>query len=286
MKYDHLALSFPMEHSQILVSKLSYETIDKPYPSHSHGRGCFELHYVDCGTGHVEIDDQAYMLSAGSFYITGPFIPHAQFSDLQADKTSDRTPLHEYGVYLKLNDVQDTSEPDLLSALRNHPVWYASEQFQFQPLFTQIFTELDQQKVGYRENVISILRYLLVNVIRLLPQDENQMDSQCSSIEDQQHLMIDDLFLQQYATITLKSLAEQLCLSTRQTERILLQEYGRTFVQKREEARMSKALILLSDPALSITSIAELLGYSSTEHFSYSFKKYYQQSARDYRKHL
>ena len=47
---------------------------------------------------------------------------------------------------------------------------------------------------------------------------------------------------------------------------------------------MSAAVILLSDPAKSITAVAEDLGYSSIEHFSSAFKSYYHVSPRQYRK--
>ena len=58
------------------------------------------------------------------------------------------------------------------------------------------------------------------------------------------------------------------------------------FQQKKTEARMSAAVILLSNKNKSITSIAEELGYSSAEHFSSAFHKYYEMSPREYRKHM
>ena len=45
---------------------------------------------------------------------------------------------------------------------------------------------------------------------------------------------------------------------------------------KKAEARMSVAAILLSDQSLSITDIAENLGYSSIEHFSSLFPEILQ----------
>ena len=47
---------------------------------------------------------------------------------------------------------------------------------------------------------------------------------------------------------------------------------------------MSAASILLTYSDRSISSIAEELGYSSVEHFSAAFRKYYNKSARQYRK--
>ena len=65
-----------------------------------------------------------------------------------------------------------------------------------------------------------------------------------------------------------------------------MEHYGKSFQQKKAEARMSVAAILLSDQSLSITDIAENLGYSSIEHFSSSFRRFYNTSPREFRKHL
>ena len=65
-----------------------------------------------------------------------------------------------------------------------------------------------------------------------------------------------------------------------------MEYYGKTFQQKKAEARMSAAAILLSDKSRSIASIAEALRYSSGEHFSSAFRKYYNTNPREYRKLL
>ena len=99
-------------------------------------------------------------------------------------------------------------------------------------------------------------------------------------------IIIDEYFLYEYQSLSLDTLANKLRLSTRQTQRLLMDYYGKTFQQKKTEARMSVAAILLSDHTRSITSIAEDLGYSSIEHFSSAFRGFYHISPREYRKQL
>ena len=72
-------------------------------------------------------------------------------------------------------------------------------------------------------------------------------------------------------------------LSRRQTERLLQQHYGKTFLQKKKEARMSAACILLQAGDKSIASVAYELGYSSPEHFTHAFKNYYHIAPSSYR---
>ncbi|MDE6202602.1 MAG: helix-turn-helix transcriptional regulator, partial [Lachnospiraceae bacterium] len=106
------------------------------------------------------------------------------------------------------------------------------------------------------------------------------------SLIDNKYLIIEECFLYEYRTLTLDVLASRLGLGIRQTERLLKTHYGKTFLQKKTEARMSAASILLQNPGLSITQIAEDTGYSCIEHFSASFRRYYGQSATSYRKRI
>ena len=96
--------------------------------------------------------------------------------------------------------------------------------------------------------------------------------------------IIEEYFLYEYQDLTLEKLSSRLGLSHRQTERLLQKHYGMTFLQKKFEAKMSAALILLQDPSNSITEISVQLGYSSVEHFSAAFRKYYGISASEWRK--
>ena len=75
-----------------------------------------------------------------------------------------------------------------------------------------------------------------------------------------------------YKDLTLDTLAKLVKLGKRQTERLLKKHYNKTFMQKRTEARMSAACILLQDNKKGMAAIAEELGYSSAEHFTNAFK--------------
>ena len=97
-------------------------------------------------------------------------------------------------------------------------------------------------------------------------------------------LLLEEAFLMEYDSLTLEALSSRLALSARQTQRLLKKQYGQTFLQKRTQARMAAAVSLLADPSLNLTAIAERTGYSSVEHFSTAFRKFYKTSPREYRK--
>ena len=149
---------------------------------------------------------------------------------------------------------------------------------------TAIFKESSRKETGYTIQIESLFKEILVRLIRSIQKDDSSKARRpASRTPDKTLLLIDEAFLYGYRDLTLEDLASQLNLSRRQTERLLKQYYGKTFQQKKADARMAAAEVLLKKQT-SITRTAEALGYSSIEHFSASFKKYYGISPTAYRK--
>lgn len=98
------------------------------------------------------------------------------------------------------------------------------------------------------------------------------------------YLKIEEAFLYQFRTLTLAGLARGVGLSERQLQRLLRERYDQTFTQKRTEARMRAANLLLAEGRLPITRIAGEVGYSGPEHFCAEYKKYMGMTAREYRR--
>ena len=96
--------------------------------------------------------------------------------------------------------------------------------------------------------------------------------------------ILEDAFFYRYQTLTLSELAGLLNLSVRQTQRLLMSNFGKTFSQKLTEARMASACQFLVDTDLSVTAISDRLGYSSIEHFSSAFRRFMGCSPREYRR--
>ncbi len=149
----------------------------------------------------------------------------------------------------------------------------------------QIFFELDHRYTGYMIQVETLLQQCVVKIVRNY---ENRRQSKVhfspSNLVDSKYIIVEESFLYEYETLTLESLAARLGLSIRQTERFLKEYYGKTFLLKKTEAKMSMAKIYLNDAGLNISEIADRLNYSSVQHFSYAFKQYYGISASIYRK--
>lgn len=110
-----------------------------------------------------------------------------------------------------------------------------------------ILPEVDTQ--GHDENVMFILKYMQEN----------------------------------YKTVSLKELAEFFNYSERQIQRIIKNSTGSSFSKNIQKLKMRQAARLLANPDMSISSIAEDLGYIDIGNFRHIFKKYYRMTPAEYR---
>lgn len=291
MIYTDLDIKFEIEHVPISALKISFERVNFPYPSHSHGKDSYEIHYIPFGQGTLISQGISYPINSNTLYITGPHMDHEQIPN-KID------PMVEYCIYLKLDKSQldlnnrakkltNIASNHILEIFESHKFWFGEDKQEIHLLMKKIFNELELKYTGYILNVQTLLQQLIVLIVRNY---ENNKTSSShfsrSTINDSKYLMIEESFLYEYQTITLEKLSLRLNLSRRQTERLLHKYYDKTFLQKKAESKMSAASILLRDTSLSITTIAYDLGYSSVEHFSNAFHRYYHMSATEYRKQI
>lgn len=249
-------------------------------PSHSHGAGNYEIHYLPEGYGTAVINGSRYDIVPNTLYITGPLVEHSQ-SSLQD------TPLLEYCINLQAEKISNTKKLLLAEQFFSHPVWYGLDRQNLLPLLLQIFRELESKELGYASQLSALLTQCIIALIRnygmagkegISP--KNRADSPLSD----KTILAENYFLYEYSHLSLEELSLQLGFSARQTQRFLLEHFGKTFREKKEESRMAAALLLLTSSPESITAISEKLGFASVEYFSSSFKKYYGKTPRDYRK--
>lgn len=279
--YQDQHIEFVMEDESVYVGNIVYECFQRSIPMHAHSDNSYEIHYIAAGHGFVTVEGVEYEVVPNTLYITGPHVLHSMIPD-KAD------PLSEYCVYLKLSGRHKRTEQNLtpMQRFRATTVWYGFDRNGIYPLMRMLFEELKNQNLGYRTEVESLLKQLIVACVRNYSAEKAGRDPQRSGSSDQQFLTIEEAFLYEYGTLTLSELSDRLHLSIRQTQRLLLRHYGMNFQSKKTEARMSAAALMLRSFAYDITQIADALGYSSVEHFSTAFRRYYGESASAYRKKI
>ena len=277
--YTDLNIKTVINNTTFSVLNIAFERFLHSMPQHSHGNNSYEVHYIPYGHGQLNIDNQRYNITPNTLYMTGPHIKHEQIP-IQND------PMAEYCIYFKINRTEALSNDDSVAAKFEHTYfWFGQDTQDLYPLIQQIFFEFEHKYTGYMFQIEALLQQCIIKIVRNY---ENRQHSRLhfapSSLVDSKYLIVEESFLYEYETLTLEQLSKKLGLSIRQTERFLKDYYGKTFLQKKTEAKMSMAKIYLDDDTLNISEIADRLNYSSIQHFSYAFRQYYGISASTYRK--
>lgn len=277
--YTNMDIHFTIENIAVHALNIIFERFTRTIPSHSHGDGCYEIHYISSGYGKLNAAGVYYDIEPGTLYVTGPHIEHAQ-TPIASD------PMQEYCVYLKTDSNVKFGEGDsVMGTFLSKPFWFGRDTQGIQGLMNQLFEELEHCYIGYQHQVRLLLSQLLIYVVRNYGHHRVSRSSFTrSNLSDSKFVIIEEYFLYEYAALSLDSLADRLKVSPRQAQRFLARYYGKTFQEKKAEARMSAAAILLMDRERTITAVAEELGYASSEHFSSAFRQFYGMSPREYRK--
>lgn len=288
MKFNLCNVAFPIGNYDFRILAIEYGQIYRPIPKHYHSKDSYELHYVTSGTGILIGNSISYPISANTLYMTGPFIEHTQIP-----YASDA--ITEYCIYIQVSpncstQTNNNSETELVRIFRENTFWIGNDTQQLQFIFQSLFEELKQEKIGFSIQIESLLRQLVVKLVRNYqrisesnnPSFHTPQHSNISMIENP--YLVELAFLDEYSSITLNELAQRFNTSTRQMERFLQKHYGKSFVQIKKEARMAAAHFFLTSSDQSISQISEKIGYSCVEHFSTAFKYHYGCSPSIYRK--
>ena len=173
----------------------------------------------------------------------------------------------------------------VLDAFCRRDFWLGGDDSGIYALLCRLFEELRERRMGYVLQVQLLLSQLILLLARSYEQPDALASPPAGRIPSNKNtLIIEECFLYEYSTLTLPNLANRLNLSQRQTQRLLKDYYGQTFQQKKKRAQLSAAVTLLQEDTLSITEIADRLGFSSPEHFANTFKKIFGISPSTYRK--
>ncbi|WP_322922173.1 AraC family transcriptional regulator [Paenibacillus campi] len=276
LKLDELVLN-------VLYVKFGY--FYQSMPKHSHSQGSYELHYIPSGKGVLIANGIQYTLTPGTLFMTGPEVEHEQIPD-PAD------PMAEYCIFFEIISGQaslyerDGSKGERLSEwLVNYPFWIGVERENMLLLFELLAREAGLRQIGFHAMITNLLELIITRTIRQYSEDRlTSAPIPVKTLDDSRLVTIENSFLYEYHSITLKQLADRIGLSTRQTERTVYKQYGMCFTAKKLQARMEAAAQLLATTEQTIRDIASAIGFTTPERFSHSFKRYFQRSPSQYRR--
>ena len=273
--------SFHFEMGSLMVSPvhIRIEQLRPFIAAHTHSNVSYEIHYAYRGRGTVTVGDNTFDVRPGVLYVTGPGIVHMQVS-------SPDDPVIEYCLYLNCRRTSRRADDPLL-LFTDTTFWIGMDDGSILELLTRL---IEDNRHGQSDTLLmseTLLRLIVLQLTRIYRRDMTTHAKKPPLLTRDSFMpILEDAFFYRYSTLTLNELAGLLNLSVRQTQRLLLTHFGKSFSQKLTDARMAAAFQFLESTRLSITEIAERLGFSSIEHFSAAFRRYTGRSPRAYRREI
>jgi len=145
-----------------------------------------------------------------------------------------------------------------------------------------LFNEIKHNRRYKKRMVNSILNLFFIILLRNHDKDVMipTLDKSCT---DENFLFMLHYMQENYKTITLKHLSEFFNYSERHVQRIIKATTGMNFSEHIQKLKMNHAVELLEKGDVSVSDIAEQLGYSDVSNFRQIFKKFYGMTPMEFR---
>lgn len=237
--------------------------------THVHPDGVYHYIYVLQGGGGICIGRERFDLAPGKMYLTAPDVPHDFFSKEDAPLI---TVEFKFTIPDKELDLQTRDLPPRVDC-RNSAL---------QMLVPGMWREMERKK-NRSEEILCAQAYEMLCLLQRTVQEERHGNG--ASLEELQSVF---RFINTHlgSEITLADLAEAAHLEKTYFTKKFKRLTGTTPMEYVRSTRIEKAKDLLEFSDMSITQIAEALGFQSLHHFSNMFLKYTGSSPRKYKRAL
>ena len=219
-----------------------------------------ELFYIVSGKGQFLIQDQVFPVDVNNLVIINPNVSHTEDSInaqpleyivLGIDGIELATSANSNGQFCILNHIESA---EISSCLRN------------------ILREMEWKNTGYKDICQAYMEILIIRLMRstsLAVQAEPAGTSgnrQCASVRRYMDLHFKE-------PLTLEQLAEEAHMNKYYLSHAFKREYGVSPINYLISRRINESKYLLTETDLSMSQIAQLLGFSSLSYFSQTFRK-------------
>lgn len=236
--------------------------------SHTHNH--LELFYIVGGKGQFLIQDQLYPVNANNLVIINPNIPHTEVS-LNA-QPMEYIVLGIEGIALETGQ----KENGQFSILDHF------ESVEISGCLRNILREMEQKNTGYEDVCQAYMEILIIRLMRstalAVPTEPRTASGnrQCAAVR--QYI---DLHFKE--ALTLEQLAEEAHMNKYYLSHSFKKEYGVSPINYMISRRIDESKYLLAETDLSLSQIAQLLGFSSLSYFSQVFRRTQGASPMEFR---
>ena len=238
---------------------------------HTHNH--MELFFIVGGKGQFLIEDQLYPVGINHLVIINPNIVHTEVS-LNAQPL-EYIVLGIEGIQLAGSDVSD----------RQFSILDHYESVEISGCLRNILREMEQKNTGYEDVCQAYMEILIIRLMRstalAVPAEAQTVSAnrQCAAVR-----RYIDLHFKE--PLTLEQLAEEGHMNKFYLSHAFKREYGVSPINYLIAKRIEESKYLLAETDLSMSQIAQLLGFSSLSYFSQVFQRTQAVSPKEYRQHL
>lgn len=244
-----------------------------------HKHDFYEFLYIVEGSMKNYIDDKQYTLKQGDFSLIMPGETHRATPIKSSVQRDICIPTD---IFESLCNSIDTS---LLSFLKNseHSRRFSiplNQQVSFMQKLNDVTMQTSRNDIGSKILVISLLTDLLYSI---LPTEGHSVDSNLPQWVNKILLRFNDV---NYIKDGIPAITKNINYNQTYINRIFKKHVGVSLGSYLNETRLKFSLTYLKTSTVSVNSIAEILGFSSTSFFYKKFKEKYGTTPNDYRKSI
>ena len=235
---------------------------------HTHNH--MELFFIVGGKGQFLIQDQLYPVNSNNLVIINPNVTHTEVS-LNAQ------PLEYIVLGIEGIELATSKSSNGQFNILDH-----FESVEISSCLRNILREMEQKNTGYEDICQAYMEILIIRLMRntaLAVPTEPQVVSgnrQCAAVK-----RYIDLHFKE--SLTLDQLAEDAHMNKYYLSHAFKREYGVSPINYMITKRIEESKYLLAETDLSMSQIAQLLGFSSLSYFSQVFRRTQSVSPMEYR---
>lgn len=264
---------------EFFIGKTRFHIIDsahgiffQSFPRHMHS--FYEFHYIYKGSGILVTDYGSFPLQKGDAYMIPPRMQHEQI-------TVKDNYMEEFHIAFEMHAGEENAP--FYSSICAEGFWLGKDTHNMSEIYEKIETELRDKQPGLYYSLQALFSEIFIAYMRDTFSLKKK-EAPAITKDEKRALMVDEVFLYSYATISLPALAELLNLSVNHTHRFIVKQYGMSFTQLRTVARLNAAAGLLSNTDTTISLISDTVGFSNPIYFTEKFKEHFGITPSAYRK--
>ena len=235
---------------------------------HTHNH--MELFFIVGGKGQFLIDDQLYPVDVNTLVMINPNVTHTEVS-LNAQ------PLEYIVLGIDGIELATSNTSNGQFSILNH-----YESMEISSCLRNILREMEQKNPGYEDVCQAYMEILIIRLMRTtalaVPAEPQTVSTnrQCAAVR-----RYIDLHFKE--PLTLEQLAEEGHMNKFYLSHAFKKEYGLSPINYMISKRIDESKYLLAETDLSMSQIAQLLGFSSLSYFSQVFHRTQDITPKEYR---